>query len=209
MIEIVEKTVYSYSPQTGEYAGETTAMRSPLDVDEVCLIPAWATEAAPPETGERQAAVFRADDGSVPSHSLHGGCWRIVPDWRGAPLWSKANAQPVAARIGDTLDSLGATELEPPAFGVWAGKGWVVDSAALFDAQVASVEAEQSARRAQADAAIVPLHDAVELGVATDSEVEKLKVWRRYRIELSRVAQQSGYPQSVEWPGVPTAIENK
>lgn len=205
MTELAEKTVYSYSSQTGEYAGETTAMRSPLDEAEVYLIPAWAADAAPPAAGKREAAVFRADDGSVPSHCLNGGRWQTVPDWRATPLWSKTTAQPVTAQLGDTPDSLAATELEPPPFGVWKGKGWVVDKAAQLAAQTAAAEADIAARRAQADAAIVPLQDAVDLAMATPAEAELLAAWRRYRVALSRLPQRAGWPQlaASDWPPQP------
>jgi hypothetical protein len=42
-----EKIVYSYNPITFEYIGETIARRSPLDKEEVYLIPAHATEKKP------------------------------------------------------------------------------------------------------------------------------------------------------------------
>ncbi|WP_199155473.1 tail fiber assembly protein [Chromobacterium sp. ASV23] len=203
MSEIEQKTVYSYTAQTGEYAGETTAMRSPLDEDEVYLIPAWAADLAPPTVGKRATAVFRADDGSVPSHCLNGGSWQLLPDWRGVPLWSKTTAQPVTAQLGDTPDSLGATELEPPPFGVWKGKSWEVDKAAELAAQTAAAEAEIDARRSLADAAIVPLQDAADLKIATTTEADLLTAWRRYRVELSRVAQQPGFPAKIDWPTPP------
>ncbi|MDE1715758.1 hypothetical protein PWG14_25150 [Chromobacterium amazonense] len=145
MTEIAEQTVYSYSSQTGEYAGETTAMRSPLDEGEVYLIPAWAAETPPPATAANQAAVFRADDGSVPSHCLHGGSWQIVPDWRATPLWSKTTAQPVTAQLGDTPDSLGATPIQPPPFGVWSNGSWSVGPGALAAAQQSQLQMLQAA----------------------------------------------------------------
>jgi hypothetical protein len=63
------KAVYGYNDKTGEYMGETTAYESPLEPG-VYLIPANATETAPPETGEHEAAVW------------HGAAWEISEDWR-------------------------------------------------------------------------------------------------------------------------------
>ncbi|QRO34117.1 tail fiber assembly protein [Chromobacterium violaceum] len=203
MTESKQKTVYCYSAATGEYAGETTAQRSPLDLDEVYLIPAWSAEDAPPTAGARHAAAFRAGDGSVPRHCA-GGDWCVLPDWRGVPLWSTSTAQRIAAALGDTPASLGATELEPPQFGVWNGRGWVVDAAALQAAQKISAEAEVAFRRSQADAAVVPLQDAADLGIATVAETALLTAWRRYRVLLSRVPQQPGFPGEITWPAAPS-----
>ena len=48
--------------------------------------------------------------------------------------------------------------------------------------------------------AVAPLQDAVDLGVATDEQVEQLSAWKFYRIELSEVPQQAGWPRTIEWP---------
>ncbi|MCO7612858.1 tail fiber assembly protein [Pseudomonas chlororaphis] len=50
---------------------------------------------------------------------------------------------------------------------------------------------------------IGPLQDAVELDLATDSEVELLKLWKRYRVELNRIEQQEDFPAKIEWPTPP------
>lgn len=41
------KTIYHYNPNTNEYLASSEAIRSPLDKDEVYLIPAFATELEP------------------------------------------------------------------------------------------------------------------------------------------------------------------
>lgn len=61
--------IYHYSEKTGEYLGESVA---PLDpIEKKPLIPARATNEAPPATGENQAAVWIDD------------AWQIVDDFRG------------------------------------------------------------------------------------------------------------------------------
>ena len=54
-----------------------------------------------------------------------------------------------------------------------------------------------------ADFVIAPLQDAVDDGEATEAEAASLKAWRKYRIALSRVSDQEGYPQSITWPVAP------
>ncbi len=63
------KTVYSYDPTTGEYIGEAIAHEAPRQPGKY-LIPAHATESAPPEIGEHEATVW------------DGGEWTIREDWR-------------------------------------------------------------------------------------------------------------------------------
>ncbi|WP_052941726.1 tail fiber assembly protein [Chromobacterium subtsugae] len=201
-----KKIVYCYSADTGEYVGQTTAQRSPLELEEeVYLVPAWAAADAPPPAASRQAAVWRTDDGRIPAHCILGGSWQLLPDWRAVPLWDTATAQPIAAQLGDTPQALGATELAPPPFGVWDGASWRVDHAAEAAAQRAAAESEIAARRGQADAAIVPLQDAADLGMATPAESVLLAAWRRYRVELSRVPLQPDYPATITWPPAPAA----
>lgn len=63
---------------------------------------------------------------------------------------------------------------------------------------------EEVARlRAIADAAIAPLQDAVDLEEATEAEIVLLKEWKRYRVALNRLPEQSGYPANIEWPDPP------
>lgn len=68
---------------------------------------------------------------------------------------------------------------------------------------LATVVSEQAQRRALADAAIAPLQDAVELDEATESEAALLIDWKRYRVALSRLPDQEGYPSDIEWPAPP------
>lgn len=57
--------------------------------------------------------------------------------------------------------------------------------------------------RAVADYAITPLQDAVEIGEATEQESAALVAWKRYRMLLSRVPSQPGFPEAIEWPALP------
>ncbi|MNF11580.1 Caudovirales tail fiber assembly protein [compost metagenome] len=54
--------------------------------------------------------------------------------------------------------------------------------------------------------AVAPLQDAVDLGVATEEQVEQLSAWKFYRIELSEVPQQAGWPRTIEWPVKPDPL---
>ena len=64
----------------------------------------------------------------------------------------------------------------------------------------ATASGEVAQRRATADAAIAPLQDAVDLDDATAEEAELLKAWKRYRIALSRLPEQAGWPTEIDRP---------
>jgi len=62
---------------------------------------------------------------------------------------------------------------------------------------------ERDQRLAEATIRIAPLQDAVDLEEATTEEVAMLKKWKKYRVELSRIEQQPGFPADVAWPVIP------
>ncbi|WP_255248820.1 tail fiber assembly protein [Pseudomonas plecoglossicida] len=57
--------------------------------------------------------------------------------------------------------------------------------------------------RAAADQAIAPLQDAIDLDEATEAEVSLLVEWKRFRVALSRLPEQEGYPTTIDWPTPP------
>lgn len=68
---------------------------------------------------------------------------------------------------------------------------------------VADAQAEITRLRAAADYAVAPLQDAVDVDEATEGDVELLKAWKKYRVALSRVPEQDGYPLAIDWPTAP------
>lgn len=91
--------IYNYHPDSGVFLGQGEADKSPAD-DE-WLIPAHATDIAPPEPSAGHAAVFR------------DGAWGEVVDHRGE-VWFGADGQPMEVRqVGDPADH-GLTQEPPP-----------------------------------------------------------------------------------------------
>lgn len=68
---------------------------------------------------------------------------------------------------------------------------------------LAVVTADLAQRRAIADVAIAPLQDAFDIGEATPDDEARLKLWKKYRVALSRVPEQGGYPNEIDWPAPP------
>ncbi|EMF4351976.1 MULTISPECIES: tail fiber assembly protein [Providencia] len=65
---------------------------------------------------------------------------------------------------------------------------------------IAEAEYQKQALLNEATAAIAPLQDAVDLGIATDEEREQLRAWKEYRVEVNRV--DVGLGASVNWPEI-------
>ncbi|ADO10843.1 Tail fiber assembly protein from lambdoid prophage [Pantoea vagans C9-1] len=53
----------------------------------------------------------------------------------------------------------------------------------------------------EANRAIAPLQDAVDICIATDDEIARLAEWKRYRVELSRI--DTSKAPDIEWPVKP------
>jgi hypothetical protein len=68
-------------------------------------------------------------------------------------------------------------------------------------AVVAAIECAR--RRAIADYEIPPLQDAVDIDEATSADVALLTAWKKYRVELNRLPDQIGWPDSISWPIAP------
>lgn len=69
-----------------------------------------------------------------------------------------------------------------------------------------AARSEQKRLMQNAGLAVAPLQDAVDLDVATEQQVEQLTAWKHYRIELSEVPQQAGWPRTIDWPVKPVPL---
>ncbi|EBO9844492.1 tail fiber assembly protein, partial [Salmonella enterica] len=58
--------------------------------------------------------------------------------------------------------------------------------------------AEKSKKLKLANEKIRPLQDAVDLGIATDEEIQKLGAWKRYRVEINRI--DTSNLLDISWP---------
>lgn len=61
----------------------------------------------------------------------------------------------------------------------------------------------QTQLRKDADYAIAPLQDAMDIDEASAEDEALLKEWKRYRVALSKVQNQVGWPIDVIWPEKP------
>ena len=69
--------------------------------------------------------------------------------------------------------------------------------------QLSEAATESARRRKDADHEMAPLQDAVDIDEATEADLNLLKLWKKYRVALSKVETQAGYPANIEWPTLP------
>ncbi len=55
----------------------------------------------------------------------------------------------------------------------------------------------------QAALRIAPLQDAVDLEVASTTDIALLKAWKQYRVALNNLERQAKFPSSIDWPSAP------
>ena len=68
---------------------------------------------------------------------------------------------------------------------------------------LSSLENKAVLLSSQAKNIIQPLQYAVDLDIATQQEIDNLRVWKKYVVELNRISTQSNYPEEIIWPDVP------
>lgn len=92
--------IYNYHPVTGEYLSTSEADPSPLEPG-VFLIPAHATDIAPPEVATGSGAKFVS------------GTWIVVPDHRGEVWFDTTGAELVIHALGEVPGG-NWTKVAPP-----------------------------------------------------------------------------------------------
>lgn len=151
----MNKTIYNYHPQTGEFINEAPADESPIEPG-VILLPAFATTAKPPKTASHEVAVYVA------------GQWQVKADWRGASLFSTSDGSAVTiGEIGKAPADIGATDQAGPSPAhVWKSGSWQLDPAKQ------AIQLDRA--KLQALATIDQFHaDTVQKLVGSPTQVEK------------------------------------
>ncbi|MGH8375256.1 MAG: tail fiber assembly protein [Pseudomonas sp.] len=182
--------IYHYDPVTGEFLAFGRADADP-EVPDNWLIPAFATNEPPPAANTGYAVCRVA------------GQWVQVLDQRGTMAYRKTDGGEVTVADLGVLSGELTIVPRPSTDYVWAGTAWVVDESA----RTARILAEATARRAlllaQANEATSGMADAYIAGLMSDEEVAHYKAYAAYKLALSKLPQQSGWPASVVWPTLP------
>lgn len=179
-------TIYNLSASTNEFIGQGDGY-IPANTG----LPAFSTDIAPPSASEGFIAVFNSDSNK----------WSLVEDHRGKIVYSIHTGE------ATTINQLGAlpndvVSIAPEGhFMKWTGKKWVHDTEAEKVAQVTQATQQKDGLLAQASSKIGPLQDAVDLGIATDSETALLLAWKKHRVLINRINPADA--PDINWPEVP------
>ncbi|QKG49972.1 tail fiber assembly protein [Proteus mirabilis] len=178
---------YLSHPQTREYMGATME-NVMFDVS----LQAGAYLDEPKLPKKENQAVRRTVD---------GGAWEIVDDYRGLIAYHTQTKQPVNIDfIGPLPDTL--TLLQPNSeFDKWNGESWVTDERAIKEAQIKSAKKQKAELSQEAESRIVQLERKAKLEMASDMEVEMLKLWEIYTVKLDDVNPELA--PEIEWPQKP------
>lgn len=155
---------------------------------------AYLEEPMPPVTGKARVR--------------EGNTWVLVDDYRGLIAYSKQTRQP---QIVDVLGPLSDIfTLLPPTsnFDLWdeQNRMWVKDVAQEEAWLVQQAQALRQSLMNEASQEIAVLVDALDPGIISDpsdADQVKLLAWKTYRIELSKIDQQPGYPRTINLPTKP------
>ena len=156
--------VYHYDLKTGEYLGESKAVKDPAEAalgHEKWLLPAGATFDKPGHTMEQEVAVW------------NGSEWDIIHDFRGETIYKKTDGSPMGVVEFGEIDNdyvLTAPEIDFP---VWdeGVSGWVENTEVKNAARIVEIHAELSAIDAKSIRALRAINKTGN-GVAAD--IEKL-----------------------------------
>lgn len=183
--------VYVASPQTGEY----------LTSQEV-----WVSIG----TGLSAGAYLDQPMMAAPGKAIvrQDGAWELVDDYRGQTAYNKQTRQEV---VIDTLGVLPLTlTLIPPSsqFDVWDEQlgAWVKDEEQEDAWLIQQAVYQRQSLMSKASQEIAVLIDALDPAIISDPSDDdqvKLIAWKTYRIELSKIDQQSTYPGAIIWPNKP------
>ncbi len=184
-------TVFAANPITGEYLSQQQVW-----VSVGTGLPAGAYLDEPDQTAPGKAIV-RSQTG-----------WESVDDFRGQTAYDKRTRQPVIIKeLGELPLALTLTPPSSP-FDVWDADllRWVKDLEQEDAVQAQQAQQQRQALMSEASQEIAVLTDALDPNVISEPSANdqvKLIAWKAYRVALSKVDQQAGYPHTITWPPRP------
>lgn len=184
-------TAFTANPITGEYLSQQQVW-----VSVGTGLPAGAYLDEPAEVAAGKAIV-RSQSG-----------WASVDDYRGQTAFDKHTRQ--SSVIKDLGELPLALTLTPPSspFDVWDADllRWVKDLEQEYAVRAQQAHLQRLTLMSEASQEIAVLTDALDPDVIREPSADdqvKLIAWKAYRVALSKVDQQAGYPHAIEWPPRP------
>ena len=177
-------TVFNYAPETGLYTGSGQEFLA-----QGVGIPAHSTTHAPPEDMQGKVCIFQDGD------------WLQVADHRGETVYLKTTGEAITVTSPGEYPS-GTTLMKPATqFDKWGGERWITDKAAQQQALTDEAQSEKDMRIAEATSITQSWQTQLLLGVITDVEKEKLRLWMQYLQVVSAV--DLSLSPDINWPERP------
>lgn len=179
-------TIYNLSSYTNEFIGKGDGF-IPANTG----LPAYSTDIAPPLEKDGFVAVFNFESEK----------WSLVEDHRGKTVYDIHTGQATTiSQLGKLPDDVVSAAPEGH-FVKWNGEKWIHDADAEKIAQLTQATQQKESLLALAASKIAPLQDAVDLDIAIEDEVAFLRMWKKYRILLSRIKTEDA--PNIKWPSLP------
>ncbi|ELN5470039.1 tail fiber assembly protein [Salmonella enterica] len=177
--------IFNLRSDTNEFIGAGDAYIPPHTG-----LPANCTDIAPPDIPASHIAVFDAGTQT----------WSLREDHRSETVYDTTTGNQIYISAPGPLPE-NVTSVSPDGeYQKWDGKAWVKDEAAETAARLREAEGTKRRLLQMASGKIVPLQDAVDLGIATDDEKAQLDEWKKYRVLVNRVD-----TANPDWPDVPVS----
>lgn len=175
-------TIHNYNETTKELTSSDEYL-----ILEGSGLPANSTEIKPLPVKEKFSQIF------------DGEKWKYIQDNRGKTAYDTSTKEPIAiVKIGVVPD--GFTLLKPNEFDKWNGTEWVLDSDKKNSFIIKQNQATKELLLSEVTVKIATLQDAIDLDISENGDTEKLKMWKKYRILLTRIDINQ---VDIEWPEMP------
>jgi hypothetical protein len=142
---------------------------------------------------EVEELLPKADEGKV--WALVDAVPVQVVDNRGVVYDVTNGVEEEWTKLGELPPSHTSLPFPGPHF-VWNGSEWALDV-------VASVQAQRNQLMYAAHQATAGMSDAYIAGLLSDEDAKTFKAFATYKVALSKIEQQPGYPTSIDWPTSP------
>lgn len=178
--------IYNYASDTLEFISASDGY-----IDENTALIPYCTEVTAPKEKEGFAVVFNSETNE----------WEYKADYRGQTAYRTETGEEVNINFIGEIEPLFTILAPKTEFDKWNGKKWVTDTEAQKAALIEQAEQEKARRLEEANATIMYLQDAIEVGLDDDDYQAKLTAWKTYRVLLNRV--DTSLAPNIDWPEKP------
>lgn len=156
-------TVYNFAPDNGLYIGSSLEFLS-----KGVGIPAYSTIYAPFAEEQGKACIYNNEK------------WKQVADHRGETVYLKKTGEAITLNhLGDYPENI--TLMKPKTkFDRWIGEGWITDTALQHQAITDEQQAQKDTLISEALSVTQVWQTQLLLGIISETEKEKLKLWMQY-----------------------------